>query len=72
MSIERVSRYYNGPLVQTPNKYTGEYEISVFRKFPQSKSVKYVLYTWVDGDNLGTVANLYGIGPKYWLSLIHI
>lgn len=72
MSIERVSRYYNGPLAQTPNKYTGTYEISVFRKFPSSVSVSYVIYTWVDGDSLGEVAKRYNLGPKYWWEIMDI
>ena len=72
MSIERVSRYYDGALVQSPNKYTGAYEISVFRKFPKSIQVKYVSYTWVDGDSLGQIAKNYNIGSKYWWEIMEI
>jgi hypothetical protein len=72
MSIERVSRYYDGPLSQTPNKYTGDYEISVYRKFPGEREVSYILYTWVEGDNLGNLANVYNIGPKFWWEILDI
>jgi LysM repeat protein len=72
MTIERVSRYYDGTLTQTPNKYTGTYEISVFRKFPTNVTVSYVLYTWVDGDTLGEIAKRYNVGPKYWWEILDI
>ena len=38
--IERVSRYYDGPLAQVKHKYTGEYTISVFRDFPNDVTYK--------------------------------
>jgi hypothetical protein len=72
MTIERVSRYYNGNLTQTPNKTTGTSEISVFRKFPQNVSVNYVLYTWIEGDNLGEIAKRYNLGEKYWWEILDI
>ena len=70
--IERVSRYYDGPLAQTPNKYTGTYEISVFRKFPTSNPVKYISYTWKNGDNLSSLSEYYGSGAKYWWEIMDI
>ena len=70
--IERVSRYYNGPLAQTKAKYTDQYVISVFRKFPTSKQVTYIEYTWKDGDTLASIANTYGVGPKYWWEIMEI
>jgi len=70
--IERVSRYYNGPLAQTVDKTTGQYVISVFRKFPTSKVVRYIMYTWKDGDNLSTIAEHYGSGAKYWWEIMEI
>jgi hypothetical protein len=68
--IERVSRYYTGPLAQTPNKYTGAYEISVFRLFPTSKKTTYDSYTWVDGDTLGGLANLNIGDPRFWWEIM--
>ena len=70
--IERVSRYYTGPLAQTPNKYTGVYEISVFRDFPTSQLTTFKSYTWADGDSLGQVANQYLDNPKYWWEIADI
>ena len=72
MTIERVSRYYDGTLTQTPNKYSGTYEISVFRKFSSNLTVNYVLYTWIEGDSLGEVASRYNLGPKYWWEIMDI
>lgn len=70
--IERVSRYYDGPLAQTQHKYTNQYIISVFRKFPQSKQVSYIQYTWKEGDSLARIAKNYGVGPKYWWEIMEI
>lgn len=70
--IERVSRYYNGPLSQTPNKYTGVYEISVYRAFPTAQAVNYIEYQWKDGDSLSNLANVFCGGPKYWWEIMDI
>ena len=70
--IERVSRYYDGTLAQTSNKYTGTYEISVFRTFPNVTSVKYITYIWKEGDTLSSVAQTYGSGVKYWWEIMDI
>ena len=70
--IERVSRYYDGPLLQTQNKYTNDYNISVFRSFPQTKQVSYILYTWKEGDTLANIADTYGVGSKYWWEIMDI
>jgi len=70
--IERVSRYYDGTLAQTPNKYTGVYEISVFRAFPNTSTVKYITYTWKDGDTLAALAERYGSGVNFWWEIMDI
>ena len=70
--IERVSRYYDGPLGQTPNKYTGTYEISVYRAFPSSTAVNYLTYSWKDGDSLANLAAVYCGGSKYWWEIMDI
>ncbi len=70
--IERVSRYYTGPLAQTPNKYTGAYEISVFRDFPVNQTVTFTSYTWVEGDSLGYLADVYVTDPRYWWEIMDI
>lgn len=70
--IENVSRYYDGPLTQIKHKYTGVYTIGVFRKFPSSKTVKYIEYTWVYGDSLGALAEQFGDGSKYWWEIMEI
>lgn len=70
--IERVSRYYDGTLAQVRDKYTAAYTISVFRKFPTAKTVQFVEYTWVDGDSLGALANVYIGDSKYWWEIMEI
>lgn len=70
--IERVSRYFNGPLAQTQHKYTDQYVISVFRKFPESKEVNYINYVWKDGDSLARISETFGIGAKYWWEILEI
>lgn len=70
--IENVSRYYNGPLSQTPNKYTGAYEISVYRAFPKSETVKYFVHTWASGEDLTALAAQYCGGAKYWWRILEI
>lgn len=70
--IERVSRYYDGPLTQTADKYTGEYVISVFRRFPSSRAVNYITYTWKNGDSLSRISELFGVGSKYWWEIMEI
>jgi nucleoid-associated protein YgaU len=70
--IERVSRYYDGSLTQTPDKYTDEFVISVFRRFSDSKEVNYITYTWKDGDNLSRLSEVFGVGAKYWWEIMEI
>jgi hypothetical protein len=70
--IERVSRYYDGPLSQTAHKYTGNPTVSVYRAFPTSKKVQYVEYTWADGDAIAILAQAYGLGSKYWWEIMEI
>jgi len=70
--IERVSRYYDGPLAQTQHKYTDQYIISVFRKFPDSQAINYISYTWKDGDSLPKLSEYYGVGAKYWWEIMDI
>lgn len=70
--IERVSRYYDGPLAQIRQKNTNKYTIAVYRKFPESRSVKYTEYTWVDGDSLGSLAKVYIGNSRYWWEIMEI
>jgi hypothetical protein len=70
--IERVSRYYDGSLTQTPDKYTDGFVISVFRRFADNKEVNYITYTWKDGDNLSNLAEVFGVGAKYWWEILDI
>ena len=70
--IERVSRYYDGPLAQPKHKYTGLPTIAVYRKFPESITVPYVMYIWKDGDSYGALAETYLGGAKYWWKILEL
>lgn len=70
--IERVSRYYDGSLTQTPEKYIEGYVISVFRRFSNSKEVNYITYTWKNGDTLSNLSEVFGVGAKYWWEILDI
>jgi hypothetical protein len=70
--IERVSRYYDGSLTQTPDKYTDGFVISVFRRFSDSKEVNYITYTWKSGNSLSNLAEVFGVGAKYWWEIMDI
>ena len=70
--IERVSRYYNGPLAQTKNKYTDEYNISVFRAFPAKKTISYFEYTWKESDSIAHISEKFSGNPKFWWEILDI
>ena len=70
--IERVSRYYDGPLAQVKHKYTGDYTIAVFREFPTDVTYKYIDYVWKDGDSLGELAKNFIGHSKYWWQILEI
>lgn len=71
-NITRLSRYYTGPLAQIPDKYTGDYNIAVFRQFDDQGKVSYFDYTWVVGDTLSLIANKYLGNPILWWRILEI
>jgi len=70
--IERVSRYYDGPLSQTIDPVTNEPKISVYRSFPSGINIKYITYVWKASDELSLVANRFNIGTKFWWEITDI
>lgn len=70
--IERVSRYWDGPLTQIKAKNTGNNTISVLRKFPKERQVTFKEITWVYGDSLGRLADSFIGNPKYWWEIMEI
>lgn len=70
--IFRDSRYYTGPLVQVQDSRGADYTITVFRKFPRGGYNSYVLYTWVDGDQIDQLASVYLGDPKLWSDIMDV
>ena len=71
--ISRISRYFDGPLAQIENKTkSGTYDIAVYRKFPKTYSVKYIDYTWIEGDTLSKIAEEYLYNPELWWQIMEI
>lgn len=71
-NITRRSRYFTGPLAQIQSKSTGNYDIVVFRDFAEVGDVSFFEYTWIFGDNLGTIADKYLLNPVLWWRIMEI
>jgi nucleoid-associated protein YgaU len=70
--IERVSRYYDGPLAQPKQKYTSLPTIAVYRKFAESTATSYATYTWKEGDSYAALADRFFGNSKYWWKILEI
>lgn len=67
MAVYRSSRYFTGDAQQIKNKTTNLYNWTVYRKFPESVRINYINYTWVDGDRMDYLADVYlGSGTLWW------
>lgn len=71
-NITKLSRYYDGPLAQIPDKYTGSYNIAVYRKFEDQGTVSFFEYYWVDGDSLAGLANTHLKNPLLWWKIMEV
>jgi hypothetical protein len=59
------SRYADGTIFTAYHSTKKAYQLTVFRKFPDTSS-EFYYYEWVDGDRIESVANeLFGDG-EYW------
>lgn len=70
MAVYRDSRYDDGDAQQIKNKTTGAYAWTVYRSFPESRVVRYIDYTWVDGDRLDFIASVYYGDPTRWWEIL--
>jgi nucleoid-associated protein YgaU len=68
--LSRDSRYSDGPAVQIANSRTGEYTLTVLRKFPPSRFVTFTNYRWVDGDQLDQIAAVFLGDPSLWYRIL--
>ncbi len=71
-NITRISRYFEGPLAQIPNKTTGEYDIAVYRDFTSVGQVNFLTHVWVYGDNLSSLAKKYLTTPLLWWKIMEV
>lgn len=72
MAVFRSSRYYSGDAQQIKNKTTKLYTWTVYRQFPKSMSIKYVEYTWADGDRMDYLAAVYLDNSRAWWQIMDI
>ena len=70
--IERVSRYYDGPLSQVTDAVTDQHKVFVYRKFPSNVSINYLPYIWKASDELPLIANHFKLGTKFWWEIADI
>lgn len=72
MAVYRSSRYYTGDAQQIPNKTTGFYNWTVYRKFPESTAISYINYTWVYGDRIDYLASIYLGSAVLWWKILDV
>jgi hypothetical protein len=74
MSISRLSRYYDGPILQVVSAVTVSPDISVYRNWPTKFTASYVEYPWEDGDTLGNLAQNSGAikNSAYWWEIMDL
>ena len=72
MRPTRGSRYYTAIPQQIKNKTTDQYTTAIYRVFPGTVKIKYVEYTWTDGDTLDYLAAAYLGNSKLWWQILDI
>jgi hypothetical protein len=72
MAVFRSSRYYTGDAQQIKNKTTGLFNWTVYRKFPSSTRITYINYTWVDGDRMDYLAQVYLGSSILWWKIMDV
>lgn len=63
------SRYADGPVLRANNARTGNYNVTVFRKFPKY-SVKFFWYEWVQSDRLDIIAMRFLGNSELWWQIL--
>lgn len=75
MAINRVSRYFYGPIQQVEDPLNpGTYNISVYRSWPESITASYKDYIWKDGDTLSGLAfnSPWINAAQYWWQIMDL
>ena len=57
---------------QIPHKTTGDYVTAIYRTFPGSVTIRYIDYTWVDGDAIDFLAAAFLGSSKLWWKIMDI
>lgn len=61
------SRYAKGKIFVANDARTGEYPVTVFRRFPYTYTT-FVHYVWVERDRIDLIANIFlGDPGKWWV-----
>jgi hypothetical protein len=63
------SRYAEGNIFKAYNTTKAQYDLTVFRKFPDVVT-PVVYYEWVEGDRIDIVSSKYYGDPEYWWQIM--
>jgi hypothetical protein len=72
MKPTRGSRYYTAIPQQIPHKTTEEYTTAIYRVFPGSVTIRYIDYTWVEGDSIDFLAAAFLGSSRLWWQIMDI
>lgn len=63
------SRYATGTILKAFDARKSNYQITVFRNFPEESSAFYY-YTWVEGDRMDILAHKFYGNPAMWWKIM--
>jgi len=63
------SRYATGTIFKAFDSRKNNYQITVFRNFPE-ESASFYYYTWVEGDRMDILANQFFGNPAMWWTIM--
>lgn len=63
------SRYATGKIFKAYNSYKQQYDLTVFRKYPNVLT-EVIYYEWVDGDRIDLVSERFFADPEYWWQIL--
>lgn len=63
------SRYAKGLILKAQDARTGDYKMTVYRKFPKVRT-EFYNYTWVEHDRIDVVSNTLLGSPAHWWKIM--